>query len=287
MEKRDFMRLAIEESCRSYREGNNGYGCVLVKDDQVVAVSHDRSVTEQDPLSHGAMNTIREGCKALGSLDLTGCSLYCTHEPCPMCAASLVSSNIGELYSGYLNKQYLYKGRPVIQLTCREVLNKSNTKVQIHEGFLNDECSHLYHQDVITEIKRLRGATDETLLHLKDESIKKRKKWFQENKRNLLHGEDPLQSAYQFILDRMNISERLAPIVSKTDKRLVFRLKNFCPTLEACKILGLDTCTVCNTVYDESAKLLVELYDPRVRFSRNYAKLRPHSPYCEEILEMD
>lgn len=65
------------------------------------------------------------------------------------------------------------------------------------------------------------------------------------------------------------------------------RWSNRCPTLEACKALGLDTREICRKVYERPVQLMLSRIDPRLRFVRNYAALRPSQAYCEESIELD
>ena len=75
-------------------------------------------------------------------------------------------------------------------------------------------------------------------------------------------------------------------IVEATHKRLVTRWWNYCPTLEACKKLGLDTREICRKAYHEPVQAFLSRIDPRLRFYRNYGALGPFSPYCEEVIEL-
>jgi hypothetical protein len=66
----------------------------------------------------------------------------------------------------------------------------------------------------------------------------------------------------------------------------MFHSMNFCPTLEACRILGLDTRHVCRKLNENATNILVKQIDTRLNFSRNYDKLRPYSEYCEEMINI-
>ena len=67
------------------------------------------------------------------------------------------------------------------------------------------------------------------------------------------------------------------------ERRIVWRSTNFCPTLEACWRLGLDTRVVCRTATERSVEALIRRLDDRLRFSRNYETgMRPYAEYCEE-----
>ncbi|MEN6623581.1 MAG: nucleoside deaminase, partial [Smithella sp.] len=89
MELEQDMKIAIKEAEASLREGNNGFGAVIVRDSKIIASSHDKEDTQKDPTSHAEMNVIRQASKKIGK-KLSGCILVSTHEPCPMCASAIV-----------------------------------------------------------------------------------------------------------------------------------------------------------------------------------------------------
>jgi len=98
-----FMRLAIEKSLESVDNGGGPFGAVIVKDDEVVAVASNSVTLDNDPTAHAEVNVIRMACKKLGTFDLSGCEIYASCEPCPMCLASIYWARIGKLY--YANTQ--------------------------------------------------------------------------------------------------------------------------------------------------------------------------------------
>lgn len=285
MELGQYMELAINEAKISLCEGNNGFGAVIINDGQIIASSHDMEDTKNDPTSHAEMNVIKEASQKLGKR-LTGCILISTHEPCPMCAAAVVWSGISEIAYGYSIKEALEQGRKRIKLTCNEIFERANANIKIHEGILHYECSVLYRKDVRAEIEKLKDADDGVLFELNADSINRRIKWYEENHDTFkfIDNDDILGSGYELLLTRFRIAENEAPIVKKTSGKIVFHSKNFCPTLEACKILGLDTRKICKKLNESSTDILVKQVDKRLRFSRNYEKLRPYSEYCEEMI---
>ncbi len=283
----EYMKTAIDEARNSLREGNNGFGAVIVKDGRIVSSTHDLEETENDPTSHAEMNAIKEACRKLGK-SLSGCLLVSTHEPCPMCAAAIAWSDITEIAYGYSIREAIAEGRKRIELFCKEIFSKAGVHIEIHDGILNDKCSILYRSDVRTEIKKLRNVDDQILNELNRDSISRRVKWFEQNRDELSSlGNDPLNSGYRLLLKRFNITEDEAPIVLKTDNKIVFHSRNFCPTLEACKILGLDTRKICKRLNENATDTLIKQIDPRLNFTRNYEKLRPYTDYCEEMIRMD
>ena len=133
------------------------------------------------------------------------------------------------------------------------------------------------------EVLRLRGASDDQLRACDREREAKRVAWYAKQTPLPAAG-DPLEKAYRLLLRKLGIDEDDAPIVRRDDTTIVFHSRNFCPTLAACVVLGLDTRRVCRLSSEKSTDALVKLVDPRLSFSRNYQKLRPYSDSCEESI---
>lgn len=106
-----FMELAIEIAKQGINEGCGGpFGCVIVKEGQVIATAHNTVVADNDPTAHGEMNAIREACKKVGTFNLKGCELYTTSEPCPMCLGGIMWSRIDTVYSAMTIQDAKYIG---------------------------------------------------------------------------------------------------------------------------------------------------------------------------------
>lgn len=101
MTQKEFMKEALAEAYTGIRAGDGGpFGSVIVKDGQIVGRGHNRVLLHRDPTCHGEMEAIRDACKTLGTHDLTGCELYTTAEPCPMCLGGILWANISRVYYG-------------------------------------------------------------------------------------------------------------------------------------------------------------------------------------------
>ena len=96
-----FMKIAVEEARTGINAGHGGpFGCVIVRDGAVIGQGHNEVVKRHDPTCHGEVMAIRNACKNIGSFDLSGCELYTTAEPCPMCAGAIMWANIAKVYYG-------------------------------------------------------------------------------------------------------------------------------------------------------------------------------------------
>ncbi len=95
------MKAAIEEAEHGIHAGEGGpFGCVIVKDGKIVGKGHNEVVKRKDPTCHGEIMAIHEACRSLDTFDLSGCELYTTGEPCPMCMGAILWANIGKVYYG-------------------------------------------------------------------------------------------------------------------------------------------------------------------------------------------
>lgn len=97
---REFMREAIQLANESVKNGGGPFGAVVVKDGKVVAGSSNSVTIDNDPTAHAEVNTIRKACSKLGTFDLSGCTIYTSCEPCPMCLGAIYWSRIGRIFYG-------------------------------------------------------------------------------------------------------------------------------------------------------------------------------------------
>ena len=96
--KNKFMIRAIELSIESANSGGGPFGSVIVKNDKVIAEGSNKVTLNNDPTAHGEIVAIRKACKNLNNFNLSGCELYSTCEPCPMCLSAIYWSHIEKVY---------------------------------------------------------------------------------------------------------------------------------------------------------------------------------------------
>ncbi|WP_322891491.1 MULTISPECIES: nucleoside deaminase [unclassified Yoonia] len=95
---RSHMDLALAEARAAAARGEVPVGAVIARDGAIIAQAGNRTRERNDPTAHAEMLAIRAACAALGQERLTGCDLYVTLEPCPMCAAAISNARIARLY---------------------------------------------------------------------------------------------------------------------------------------------------------------------------------------------
>ncbi len=97
----EFIKQAIAEARAGITSGHGGpFGAVIVKDGVIVASGHNCVLKNTDSTCHGEIDAIRKAEQQLQTYDLSGCELYTTGEPCPMCLAAILWANIGKVYYG-------------------------------------------------------------------------------------------------------------------------------------------------------------------------------------------
>lgn len=99
-EKNSFMNIALEEAEAAAARGEVPVGAVLVRNGTILARNGNRTLELHDPSAHAELLVIRTACTLLESQRLTGCDLYVTLEPCPMCAGAISFARIRRLYYG-------------------------------------------------------------------------------------------------------------------------------------------------------------------------------------------
>jgi tRNA(adenine34) deaminase len=134
-----FMRMALDEAARGKAEGNVAVGSVIVQGDRVVARGRNLVMSTFDPTAHAETVALREAGQALKLVDFSGCTLYTTFEPCPMCCGAILASNVSTLVMG---------GRPTPaerrwgEYTVEHFLDyaKRSGTMQVVTGVLTQEC---------------------------------------------------------------------------------------------------------------------------------------------------
>ncbi len=133
------MLEALKEAKKAFAKEEVPIGAVIVKGDQIIARAHNLKEELQDATAHAEVLVIKRAAKKLGNWRLTGCSLYVTIEPCPMCAGALVQSRVDNLIYGATDP----KGGAAGTLFNLVDSDKLNHKLNVQSNVLADECSKI------------------------------------------------------------------------------------------------------------------------------------------------
>jgi tRNA(Arg) A34 adenosine deaminase TadA len=139
-----FMLAAIEEARKGSSSGQGGpFGAVVVKGEELVSSAHNSVLGDNDPTRHAEIKAISEAARKLGTYDLSGCDIYTTTEPCPMCFAAIHWARIGRVIYGTDIKDVKELGFNELTISVSEMKEKGSSPVEIDRGFMRDKCEDL------------------------------------------------------------------------------------------------------------------------------------------------
>jgi tRNA(adenine34) deaminase len=133
-----YMRLALKEANKAFLKKEIPVGCVLVKDDKVIARAHNLRELKNDILGHSEILCLKKASKKLSSWRLDGSSIYVTLEPCLMCLGAILQARVSHLYIGALDPK---NGAVISKLNLKEL--DFTHKIDTHLGLLEEDCSNL------------------------------------------------------------------------------------------------------------------------------------------------
>jgi tRNA(adenine34) deaminase len=133
------MEIALELAKEAEQAGEVPVGAVVVFDDRVIGRGRNSPISSNDPTAHAEILALREASASIGNYRMEGCILYCTLEPCVMCAGALVAARVSKLVFGA--RDLRFGGvRSKFRIADSELLNH---RVEIVEGVLGAECAAL------------------------------------------------------------------------------------------------------------------------------------------------
>ncbi len=138
-EDEKYMKAALTQARKAMALGEVPIGCVIVFDGAVIGRGYNRRNTDHSTLSHAEMTAIRRASRKVGDWRLEGCTLYCTLEPCPMCAGAIEQARIDRVVIGAPSDKSGCAGT-VLNIVSNEALMHQS---EITAGVLQDECSAL------------------------------------------------------------------------------------------------------------------------------------------------
>jgi guanine deaminase len=132
-EKNLFMMKAIELSIESAKSRGGPFGCVIVKDNKIISEGSNQVTMKNDPTAHGEIVAIRSACQKLNTFNLSGCDLYSSCEPCPMCLSAIYWSRIENIF--YANTRIDAKKIDFDDSFIYSEINKDleNRKIKMHQ----------------------------------------------------------------------------------------------------------------------------------------------------------
>ncbi len=146
MDHERWMALAVERARAGIAAGQSPFGAVIVKDDQLVGAGHNEVWKRTDPTAHAEIVTIQHAAAALKAIDLSGCVMYTTCEPCPMCAAAIHWARLDECVYGATIADAAHAGFNELHLPVHDVYRIGGSKVRLIPDVLRSQCAGLFRE---------------------------------------------------------------------------------------------------------------------------------------------
>lgn len=152
--QKEFMEKAIAEAKNSASLGQYALGALVVNSNgEILSIAHTSTHADNDATAHAEVNAIRAACAKLNNRYLSGCWLYTTLEPCPMCTSAAIWAKMGGIVFGASkedaqefaknsqNEKFTWRQ---IDISSRDIAAKGDPQVQVIEKFMREECCQLF-----------------------------------------------------------------------------------------------------------------------------------------------
>ena len=140
MTDEDWMRQAIDWAETGIVNGQTPFGAVIVQAGAILASAHNVVWLTNDITAHAEVTAIRHACAALGAIDLSGCTIYSTCEPCPMCFSAIHWARIGRIVYGASIADARTAGFNELPISNADLKRLGGSPVEVVGGVLRDEC---------------------------------------------------------------------------------------------------------------------------------------------------
>lgn len=134
-----YMKEAIKQAKKAAAAGDVPIGCIIVKDDKIIARGYNKRNAKKTTLAHAELLAIEKASKKLGDWRLEECTMYITLEPCQMCAGAIVQARIPRVVVGAMNKKAGCAGSVLNLFQVQEF----NHQVEFQKGILEEECASM------------------------------------------------------------------------------------------------------------------------------------------------
>ena len=141
-----WMRVAIAKGREGVAAGQTPFGACVVRGDELVVAAHNVVLRTTDITAHAEVTAIREACRSLGTIDLGGCVIYSTCEPCPMCFSACHWANLDRIVYGASIADAAACGFRELPVSNEQMKRLGGSGVQLEPGFLRDEAMEVFRE---------------------------------------------------------------------------------------------------------------------------------------------
>ncbi len=140
------MAIALDACHRGIKGGQTPFGACIVRNGGVVVATHNHVWAQTDITAHAEVCCIRQACQVLQSIDLSGCTIYSTTEPCPMCFSAIHWSRITRIVFGASIQDAKAFGFQELEISNEQMKRLGGTATEIIDGVMRDEALVLFDQ---------------------------------------------------------------------------------------------------------------------------------------------
>jgi tRNA(Arg) A34 adenosine deaminase TadA len=149
------MRLAIEKSKEGIANGQTPFGAVITKGGELVVAAHNVVWATTDITAHAEVNAIRLACKKLNAIDLRGCTIYSSTEPCPMCFSAIHWAGMDKIFYGASIADAAAAGFNELSISNHEMKKFGHSKVEVVGDLLRPEAQEVFRQFLANAAKKV------------------------------------------------------------------------------------------------------------------------------------
>ncbi|HIH18675.1 TPA: nucleoside deaminase [Candidatus Micrarchaeota archaeon] len=142
--KEKFMWFAIDKAKKGIEDNQAPFGACIVKNSVPVGVAHNEVWGGNDITAHAEIVAIRKACQKFQTIDLSGCSIYCTCEPCPMCFSAIHWAKISNIIYGAGISDAKKCGFSELEIPNKVMKRMGKSSISIRPGFMKKECLDLF-----------------------------------------------------------------------------------------------------------------------------------------------
>jgi tRNA(Arg) A34 adenosine deaminase TadA len=139
-----FMQLAIAKARSGMKKGGGPFGACIVKKGKVIACEHNSVWPDLDSTAHAEVNAIRAAEKRLKTINLSGCTIYSTTEPCPMCFSAIHWARIDKIVYGASTEDAKKAGFNELAITDSTLKRLGKSRVRVEGGLMKEACAALF-----------------------------------------------------------------------------------------------------------------------------------------------
>jgi tRNA(Arg) A34 adenosine deaminase TadA len=146
MNEAAYMQAAIDKAREGIAQDQSPFGAAIFRGGRLICAAHNTVVRDNDPTAHAEINAIRQAAQALQTIALSGCELFTTCEPCPMCLAAIHWAKLDRVVYGASIADATWAGFSELNIPAKQMAQLGGSPVRVENGLLVAECCRLFNE---------------------------------------------------------------------------------------------------------------------------------------------